>query len=798
MKGTLFKRYLRGFFTIVLIGSAFLFVGSLYIRAMVIRKLNAQSLLTSSIVLSRPFALVSGVNIVKSKVHERLERLGYQSVQHSPARPGEYQQSDHHLLIYLRNFLLPNGKQQNEQLASFSLDEEGRIEQITDVKFDLTLSSPLYLEGEMLSMLGNSSSRATLPKHLDQFSPFLVGAVIAIEDERFPHHFGIDLIAVGRALATNVQHGEVLQGGSTITQQLAKNLFFTNQRTLTRKLFEAFAAVLLETAYTKKEILEFYMNQVFLGQEGNVAIHGFGEAALAFFGKDVYDLTLSEAATLAGIIKAPSKYSPRRHPDLAIKRRNVVLSQMAELQLITKSEAHQASKTALVVAPASRTQRTAPYFTDYVRREIQSVIESSAPLSDDFFVYSSIDKEHQLCAEKALQQGLFALENKFSGLKRKANPLQGALIAVDPANGEILSWVGGRNYSKNQFDRVSSAFRQPGSAFKPFVYLTALDRSLNSYRVARPTSVLVDEPVIIHIAGSGPWEPKNYDENYRGDVTLREALTYSLNIPTVELAQKVGIEAVAHTAELFGFGENLPAVPSLALGAGEVSPFQLARAYGALASGGLLIELRSILSIVKKDSPRPLYQSILKEERISSEAAVFVLTTILQDVINRGTGAVIRRLGFEGAAAGKTGTSNDTRDSWFAGFTPRLLTVVWVGFDDNAKTGLTGAQGAAPIWAEYMKCAAPLGPELNFIAPPGVVSREIDKSTGLLATNSCPREFLISEIFVQGTEPITRCEAHSSFFNDDRFHSEQSPAQRHARTTRARSGWNDFWNSVWR
>ena len=348
--------------------------------------------------------------------------------------------------------------------------------------------------------------------------------------------------------------------------------------------------------------------------------------------------------------------------------------------------------------------------------------------------------------------------------------------------------MGGRDFGKTQFDRVSLAKRQPGSVFKPFVFLTALDGSLNGYRTARTTSLLLDEPLSIEIPGKDPWEPQNYDKSFRGEVTVREALAKSLNVPTVRLASKVGIDYVARTAELFGFGDNLPQVPSLALGAGEVSPLAVAQAYAVLANGGLWQNVTAITSVSQGEPRAEIYRSNVLQSRVVSAPAVYVLTDILRSVIEEGTGRVVRRMGFLQPAAGKTGTSNDGRDTWFAGFTPRLLAVVWVGFDSSKALKLTGASAAAPIWTEFMKCAQPLEPDLDFLPPKGVVKRQIDTRSGLLATPHCPRESLTDEIFVEGTEPITACPLHSRRrrYEEDGFGYPKSESEKRRRRKGAR------------
>ena len=763
---------------------------------MVLDALRERQISSSSMVLSRPYPLQPGETTSQDTILRRLKRLGYQKSESLPEHPGQFQEIERGLVLYTRDTVLADAIVQPASLVSVYFKENKIIEEVIDTKFRKPVQR-IWLEPEIVSLLGTDEIRASTPKLISDYPELLVGAVLAIEDDSFSSHLGVNPFAILRAFLVNVRSGGVVQGGSTITQQLAKNLFFSSERSMTRKAMEAIYAVLIEFAFTKQEILTFYLNEVFLGQEGQVAIHGFGEASESFFGKEVKDLSVAEMATLAGMIKAPSSYSPRRFPDKARQRRLVVLGRMEELKLITESARIKASQETLHVIPPQRMQRTAPFFMDYLRRRLAQAFDDIEPASRQIKIYSGIDIEYQLCAQNAVKNGVLELEKKNPRLKKKGSTLQAALVSVSPASGEIRAWVGGREYGLSQFDRVSQSKRQPGSTFKPFVYLTALDRGLNSYRVARTTSLLSDEPKSIKIPG-GFWEPQNYDKKFRGDVTVREALAKSLNIPTIDLAMKIGVDSVARTAELFGFGKNLPRVPSLALGAGEVSPLEMARAYTAIANGGILLQLQPILGITLDDS-EVIFQAKHVEQIAASEQAVFILTDMLGTALSNGTGAIVRRLGFTRPAAGKTGTSNDSRDAWFSGFTPTLLTVVWVGFDDNKETGLTGGAGAAPIWTSYMKCVSEFEPELDFIAPEGIVYREIDHQSGLLKTDFCPSSTIVTELFVEGTEPITPCPIHSGggYERDDSFHLPPSRTAEPSRPSqdRPKSLWDTLFGS---
>lgn len=753
-------RYFRGLVGVAILGAIALVIASFFMRVEVIKRLNTQARIAGSVVLSNPHAIRRGDNIDKTEIFARLERLGYRSVSQEPTQPGTYSRSANKLFLYVREAALPDGTFQKPGPYILRL-AENKIDSLEHAKFKRPLKR-IWLEAEPISYLGSTESKSTILRNLNAYPKHVIDAILAIEDERFYLHFGLDPIAIFRAIFTNLSAGRLVQGGSTLTQQLAKGLFFSSERTLARKVLEALAAISIETAFTKDQILEFYLNSVFLEQDGNVAIHGFATASQSLFGKPIEKVTLAEAATLAGLVKAPSYYSPRRQEKRANERRRVVLNKMYDLGFITLAEKNKAAIEAISIKPRTREQRLAPYFVDYIRRTIEDSLPESAPLrndteSDPIRVFTGLEPQYQHCAEQAVDDGISQLEKQFPRLKKGGAKIQTALISISPSSGRVRAWVGGRSYNENQFDRVSQAKRQPGSAFKPFVYLTALDKTLNNYRVARTTTLLLDDAITYKMPNGDLWEPKNYDGKFRGEVTLRYALTHSLNIPTIELAMKVGIDSVAKTAELFGFGTNLPRVPSLALGAGEVSPLELAQAYTALANGGKLINVRAMTSITRLKDNEPLFTAVLEERRAAQEAATFVLTNILRSVVENGTGQVVRRMGLTGPIAAKTGTSNDTRDAWFAGYTPSLLTVVWVGYDNNEMHGLTGATGAAPIWTSYMKCVAPMEPELDFIAPEGIVYKRIDPRSGLLATPNCDQN-AVTEIFVQDAAPITTCD----------------------------------------
>jgi penicillin-binding protein 1B len=758
-RGSFFLSLIRAFIFLTILSGIAILLTSYFLKDEIQKAMSKKITDSSSVVYSRPIAISKGLSVNSLNLERRLERVKYRKVSY-PSSPGQYTISPSKIMLFLKESMVFDGIEQKEGLYEILLDTNGSIIEIINTQFKTEVSS-IWLEPEMISVLGNTSQRVITNKSLHEFSPHLKNAILAIEDEHFYSHFGIDPFSVLRALLVNIQSGKIVQGGSTLTQQLAKNLLFSSDRSFSRKIKEAFAAILIESTYSKDQIFEMYLNEVFLGQEGRFAIHGFGEASLTFYGKDVEEISLSEAALLAGLVKAPTAYSPRNHPDKAKYRQQTVLKRMKQLRMISEEDYTTALHQAPVIYPPARSRRVAPYFVDFIQKEIGKLILDQQVDGGALHIITGLDPEYQSCAEQAVSEGLLSLEKSYPWIAKSKEKVQGALISVVPSNGEILAWVGGREYSETQFDRISSAERQPGSTFKPFVYLTALDGSLNQYRTAKTTSILVDEPLQIKIPG-GIWEPQNYDKKFRGEVRLREALAKSLNVPTVQLAQKVGVKNIARTGAFFGFGEKLPQVPSLALGAGEVTPLDLTYAYSILANGGIKREFRPFYSILDSRTRSVLYSTSVKQRRITDEAPAFVLTDILRTAIESGTGQVVRQLGVKGPVAGKTGTTNDARDSWFVGYTPRILASVWVGFDSNKQLRLTGAQAAAPIWAKYMKCIERYEPELDFFPPEGVKTVLLDRFSGLLFTEHCPAENAITELFVLDTEPVTQCPLHSA------------------------------------
>lgn len=706
----------------------------------------------------------------------------YTEVTSQPSRPGEFLLTGDSLTIFTRDFTTATGSLNKARKISLSLGD-GKETNSQSAKGQKTL-----LEPQIISYLGAQEMRASRFVSLEKVPQNVQNAVLAIEDERFYSHFGIDLFGITRALLRNIIAGRLVQGGSTLTQQLAKNLFLSPKKTISRKLLEIPTALSLESHLTKKQLLELYLNEVYLGQEGSISIHGMPQASTNFFGKNISDISIDEAATLAGIIKAPSYFNPRKHPDRAKERRDTVLGKMRDLGFISAAELTVATNKPLRVAEQQEHRRIAQFFTSTLEAELGQTIDIENAPSTGLAVYTGLDLGMQRCAEEAIERGVAALEASNPKVKRNDRELQAALVAIEPYSGLVRSWVGGRDFGQSQFNRVNLAMRQIGSTVKPFLYLTALDGTLNSYKTATAVSILEDKPMQFTTSNKVAWNPENYDHAFRGDVTLRYALENSLNMPALYIAERIGLSTLKKTLSAFKIAPTVQEVPSIALGALDSNLLRLTAAYGALANGGVYIQPRLFTAAVDGAGDR-LANSEIVEERVANEDAAFVLTNILRGVLDRGTGTKARSKGFNRPAAGKTGTSDNARDAWFIGYTPTLVAGVWLGYDDNTPITITGGAAAAPIWGDFMKCSSPFLPLGDFSPPPGVVFSEVDIRTGQIATPECPGERVVSEAFVKGTQPTNRCSEHGGGSQEPSTESYTGPSHRGNR----QSG---FWNSL--
>jgi penicillin-binding protein 1A len=603
------------------------------------------------------------------------------------------------------------------------------------------------------------------PVPLKQIPRNLVNATLSTEDRSFYQHWGVDLWGVGRAMVTNVLKMRRAEGGSTITQQLARNLFLTHERTLERKLKEIALAVEIERNYSKDQILEMYFNQIYFGE----GAYGVDAAAKTFFNKPVQELTLSECALLAGLPANPSLYSPRRRQEASKARRAKVLRNMLVTKAISQVEFDRAMAEPLGVTAVRYSNDRAPYFIEMVRLHLDERYGSNAVYEGGLRVYTTLDMDLQQLADRALEKQLQTLEAELklkntrasyvppSGDSARAGQrtpyLQGAIVAIDPRNGGIRAMVGGRDWNQSNFNRATQARRQAGSAFKPFVYTAAIDNGFH------PTDIIVDEPVSFPGGDGKLYQPSNYDRTFRGPVTLRYALQQSINIPAIKLLRKVGTSLVASYARRMGIkspiGQNL----SMALGSSEVTLLEITSAYGVFANRGIRTEPLYVLkvedrsgTVLEKNSPRPV--------EVLSEESAAVMTSMLQSVMDHGTGFPARARGFTLPAAGKTGTMDEYMDAWFVGYVPGIVCGVWVGYDQKKSIGpgMTGAHAALPAWTDFMIGATRGRPVDDFPSPVGTVSRMVCAETGMLATDHCPN--VTTEMFPEGSEPTEYCATH--------------------------------------
>lgn len=697
-------------------------------------------------VFSSTVPIYPGLKISLSRVRGMLELRRYREVAREPLGAGEFRSSKGSLSVHLREFRFPGSSLPPRQVQ---LDfERDTLVRILGQGGELAL---LELEPLEIARLFGPARESRLLINVKQLQPDLVRAVLAIEDHRFHEHRGMDFWSILRALWVDLRAGRVVEGGSTITQQLVKNYFLEPERRLKRKLMEASMALVIEALYDKDEILEMYLNEIYLGQRGSVALHGMGEAARVYFGRNVEDLTLAESATLAGMIRAPNHYSPIDRPEASRDRRNRVLRRMLDLEWINSQAYEKARNEPLRTTDFSLSVNPAPYYVDYVRQQLHELYPPEVLASEGLTIYTSLHPEMALAAETAVQEGLRELERERPALEAEQGegPLQAALIAVHPKTGAVLAMVGGRHYGESSFNRAIHASRQPGSAIKPFVYLGGLDRF-------SAVSRLDDSPTSFS-AGGAEWWPRNYDDRYRGRVMVRQALEESLNVPTVQMAVQVGLENIIGLLRGLGVQSKLEPLPSLALGAFEVTPLELASAYATLGNEGqkpFLLSLREVVSERGEVQKR----SSVDLASVTTPAKAYIITDFLQGVMERGTGRTVKRLVADVSCAGKTGTTSDYRDSWFVGYTTDLLVLVWIGFDDNRPTHLTGASGAGRLWARFVNEVRPWIHLQPFRMVPGVVQRIICAATGQLATVAC-REKRI-EVFLPEHVPEDYCTVH--------------------------------------
>ena len=704
------------------------------------------------LIYGAPHLLKPGEPVIETGVLDRLHRLGYRAVPVVQV-PGEYATSNESIDIFLHVQEEPHQSPRHVVLEL----TDGTITKVVSAQDRVSLPF-VTLEPPLLSGMRGGSRQVREWVPYNQIPQTVIKAVLAVEDRRFFSHYGVDPVAIGRALWANLTRGGVVQGGSTITQQLAKNLFYSPQRTMGRKLREVVAAFVMEWKYRKDEILESYLNEIYLGQAGSVAIYGIGEASHRYFGKSLDALSIEEVALVAGLIKGPNTYSPTKNLEHATHRRNVVLRRLRDEGLLTEDVWKEAVDRPVLVSLPKDAVTDAPYFVDYLLRQVEAGTGLGIP--EGVRMYSTLDVFMQRLATDSLHNGLAKLEQQYPALREGESPLQGAVVVLETRTGHIRAMVGGREYRTSQFNRAAQAHRQAGSLFKPFVYLAAFEaaRTEGSAGVT-PATMLADESVSFE-SGTGPWSPQNYDRQFHGQVTVRAALEQSLNVPAVRTAHRLGIGSINTLLRSFGIQGALPDNLSIALGSASVSLLEITAAYGGLANAGVMVKPVALTNLVR-DSGETLWSPMLDRHQAVSAQGAYLATSLLKGVLDRGTGSKARAWGLRGPVAGKTGTTDGYRDAWFVGYTPELVIGVWIGFDDERAIRLTGSQAALPIWVDVARQLIPADSP-DFPVPSGIVSRAIDPRTGQLATAQCPEQ--VTEVFLEGTEPSVYCEVHGGGF----------------------------------
>ncbi|AQV00438.1 penicillin-binding protein 1B [Desulfococcus multivorans] len=689
-------------------------------------------------VYARPLELYPGLAMNEASLMKELSLLSYRPADRI-AVPGSFSRKGGRVTLYSRPFAFPDGHEPSKKIRLTIAN--GRIRSLSDIETGEQLSIA-RLDPALIGSFYPTHHQDRLWVRFSEAPPLLIQTIMAVEDRDFYEHYGIKPLSILRALKANIMAGKTVQGGSTLTQQLVKNLFLSREKSLRRKIEEAAMALSLEFFYTKDQIFEAYINEVYLAQDGNRAIHGFGMASRFYFGRSLEDLGAGETALLVGMLKGPSVYDPRKNPDRALARRNQVLKMMARQKLIRPGEANLAMKTRLdILARPPSGNSPFPAFMELVKRQLLLEYEEKDLRSEGLRIFSTLDPQVQMALEASVTTELNAIE---SGRGLPKNSLEIAAVVTSTSANEVVAMMGGRLPGDPGFNRVLDARRPIGSLVKPVIYLSALMRPQH-YTLVTP---LNDGPVEIKAAGS-VWSPKNYDRRHHGIVPLYEALAQSYNVAAVRLGMDIGLATVFDTLNRLGVEGDFPAYPSALLGALEMSPIEVTQMYQTLASGGFYSPIQSIQAVYRSDGELLQRYPLTVRENIDP-GAVYLLNTALQAVATDGTArsldqGLVRRL----TPAGKTGTTNDMRDSWFAGFTGDRVAAVWIGRDDNTPCGLSGATGALRVWGKIMSriAAAPL----TLTPPENVAAIAVDPVTGMRAEPACPGA--VSVPFIRGSEP---------------------------------------------
>ena len=741
---------LLSLFVVVGLG-AFTYFYTQYSR-LIDAKLSVGPFTNTAKLFAAPESVAVGDAITPGEIAAELRRSGYTEARNNPI--GYYLQQPDSIEIF------PGPDSYFDQEAGVIHFSGGKIAGIVSLQ-DNTSRSQYQLEPQLITNLsGPNREKRRIVKFRD-IPQVLVDAVTSAEDKRFFMHNGFDPIRIIKAAYVDLRQGRKEQGASTLSQQLARGFWLDQNKRWTRKLAEMIITLQLEQKLSKEEIFEDYANQVYLGWRGSFEIHGFGEAAEAFFGKDLSQVNLPEAATLAGMIQRPSYFNPFKSPERTRDRRNVILSLMHQNGQISDRDSELAVQSPLNVAGNRSQSVDAPYFVDLVDDDLQTKLQDATNLrSRAFRIYTTLDLNLQRAAAEAVRIGMQEVDQQIKKQRRfKGMPVpepQVALVAMDPHTAEIRAVIGGRNYGASQLNHAIRK-RQPGSIFKPFVYATAMDTAVAGGRqILTPSTTVEDEPTTFWFDGK-PYEPDNFKHEFHGTVTLRDALAHSMNVATVKVAQMVGYNSVVAMANRAGMNYKIQPTPAVALGAYEITPIEAAGAYTIFSNHGAYVK-PSFLTMVRSQDGEVVYKNQIRETQVLDPRVAYLMTNLMEEVLRSGTAAGVRARGFTAPAAGKTGTSHD---GWFAGYTSELLCIVWVGFDDNSELDLEGAHSAAPIWAEFMKRALQFREYRDarpFSSPDGIVSIAIDPESGMPANPQCPRAR--QEVYIAGTEPVGTCPLH--------------------------------------
>jgi penicillin-binding protein 1B len=727
---------------ILIVGGIFFTIGGLYVAYLdyqIRSQFEGKRWAIPARVYARPLELYPQARLNADQFENELKVLAYHRSIH-PTRPGSYFRNGDHFTVVSRPFTFWDGSEPSVSMQANFIGNT--LENLRDTNSGAPLPIVRF-DPAIIGRIYPSHTEDRVLVKLDEVPPLLIKALVAVEDRDFYHHHGVSLRGIARAMLANIRAGATVQGGSTLTQQLVKNFFLSNKRSIWRKITEALMALLLELHYNKNEILQAYINEIYLGQDGKRSIHGFGLASHFYFEKPISNLRTEEIALLVGIVKGPSFYNPRRDPKRAKERRDLVLDLMVEQGDITKAQGEAAKAEELSVVPIEKSYITSyPAFMDLVRRQLRRDYKEQDLSSEGLQIFTTLDPSVQFESEAAMSKWLDRL-----GRSRDLpdSELEGASVVVSVDGGEVLSVVGGRNPQFAGFDRALDAVRPIGSLIKPAIYLTALEQ-YNKYTLV---SLLDDGPLTLELENGDEWQPQNFDKKYHGMVPLYVALSHSYNLATTRLGLEVGLPAIITTLSQLGVDKDIRPYPSMLLGSLALSPIEVAQMYQTIAAGGFRTPLRAIREVLTAQG-QPLQRYPLSVKKVVDPESVFLLNAALRQTARHGTGQGVYRFVPPGLSVScKTGTSNDLRDSWFAGYTGDKLGVVWVGMDDNRPAGLTGAGGALKVWGQIFK-SINTSSAVDTV-PTNVEMDTIDTQTQLLAGSSCDTGLQLP--FIKGTAP---------------------------------------------